>query len=99
MLAVHISNRYIDLVPVCARGAEHVGREGKVVRSVSDGMFDSSIWVLITSNHVLLAQPQFQTASVYTAQADPAFVGWTDQYSSVWPLLNLSGKAHALLSR
>ena len=99
VLAVHISNRYIDLVPVCARAAEHVGREAKVVRSVSDGMFDSSIWVLITSNQALLAQPQFQTASVYTAQADAAFVGWTDQYSSVWPLLNLGGKAHALLSR
>lgn len=97
VLAVHISNRYVDLVPVCARGAEHVDRPARVVRSLSDGTFDTSIWVLISANKTLLEQPQFQGINVYTASADPGFEGWTDQYSSVWPLLNLSGTAHARL--
>jgi hypothetical protein len=96
VLAVHISNRYVDLVPVCARAAEHVGKVARVVRSLSDGMFDTSIWVLVTNDQALFDRPQFQDASMYTATADPTFPGWTDQYSSLWPLLNLSGKAHAL---
>lgn len=95
VLAVHISNRYVDLVPVCARGAQHVNRPARVVRSLSDGTFDTSIWVLISTNEALLAQPQFQGSNVYSAKAKPDFMGWTDQYSSVWPLLNLSGTAHA----
>ena len=99
VLAVHISNRYVDLVPVCARGAQHVRRPARVVRSVSDGTFDTSIWVLISANQALLDQPQFQGSNVYSAKAKPGFAGWTDQYSSVWPLLNLSGAAHASVSK
>jgi hypothetical protein len=94
VLAVHISNRYVNLVPVCARAAEHVGKSARVVRSVSDGMFDTSIWVLVTANESLFERAQFQDASMYPATANPTFTGWTDQYSSLWPLLNLSGKAH-----
>jgi hypothetical protein len=99
VLAVHISNRYVDLVPVCARAAEHVGKPARVVRSLSDGMFDTSIWVLVTANEALFERPQFQDASMYPATANPTFVGWTDQYGSIWPLLNLSGKAHALAAK
>jgi len=99
VLAVHISNRYVDLVPVCARAAEHVGKAARVVRSLSDGIFDTSIWVLVTDNQALFNRAQFQDASMYEATATPTFAGWTDQYSSLWPLLNLSGKAHALASK
>jgi SAM-dependent methyltransferase len=99
VLAVHISNRYVNLVPVCARAAEHVGKPAHVVLSVSDGMFDTSVWVLVTANEKLFAQPQFQGASMYQATGDPTFAGWTDQYSSIWPVLNLTGKAHAVATR
>ena len=75
VLAVHISNRYVDLVPVCARGAEHVNRPARVVRSLSDGTFDTSIWVLVSTNEALLAQPQFQGSNVYSAKAKPDFHG------------------------
>ena len=30
VLAVHISNRYLDLAPVCERGAEFVGKKATV---------------------------------------------------------------------
>jgi hypothetical protein len=99
VLAVHISNRYVDLVPVCARAAEQVGKSSRVVLSLSDGMFDTSVWVLVTANAALFDRPQFQDATMYPATASPAFAGWTDRYSSLWPVLNLSGKAHALATR
>jgi hypothetical protein len=94
VLAVHISNRYVDLVPVCARAAEHVGMSATVVRSLSDGMFDTSIWVLVTRNQQLFERRQFQDATMYPARANPSFAGWTDQYSSLWPVLNFAGAAH-----
>ena len=95
VLAVHISNRFIDLVPVCARSAESVNRSARVVRSVSDGTYDTSIWVIVTSNRELLARPEFQSADTYEATAPASFPGWSDQYSSVWPLLHLRGSTHA----
>lgn len=95
VLAVHISNRYIDLAPVCARAAEHVNRSARVIRSTSDGTYDTSIWVLVTANQQLLARPEFQGVDTYAATAAESFKGWTDQYSSIWPLLNIRGTAHA----
>jgi len=95
---VHISNRYVDLVPVCARAAEHVNKSARVVRSVSDGTFDTSVWVLVTSNEELLARPQFQGSNTYVARAADSFKGWTDQYSSLWPLLNIRGSAQAAVN-
>jgi spermidine synthase len=95
VLAVHISNRFIDLVPVCARSAEHVNRAARVVRSISDGTYDTSIWVVVTSNQELLARPEFQGSNTYEASAAGSFHGWTDEYGSIWPLLRLRGTAHA----
>lgn len=88
VLAVQISNRYLDLTPVCLRAAEHVNRSATVVRSAGDGMANASVWVLITSNEALLRKPQFQDAHLRPALAEPDFEGWTDQYSSVWPVLD-----------
>lgn len=95
VLAVHISNRYIDLVPVCARGAEHVNRFARVVLSLSDGTYNTSIWVLVTANRRLLERPELSNPNVYEAKAAASFKGWTDQYSSIWPLLHIRGTAHA----
>ncbi|MBM0105670.1 fused MFS/spermidine synthase [Steroidobacter sp. S1-65] len=95
VLAVHISNRFVDLAPVCARSAEHVNRTARVVHSMSDGTYDTSVWVIVTSNDALLARPEFQNRNTYEAVADQSFAGWTDQYSSIWPLLNIGGSAKA----
>jgi hypothetical protein len=91
VLAVHISNRYLDLAPVALRAAEHVGRSATVVRHASDGMSYASVWVLITSNRELLSHPQFFGADMRPAIADASFAGWTDRYGSLWPILTLRG--------
>ena len=89
VLAIHISNRYLDLTPVCLRAAEHVKRMAMVVRSPGDEMSNASDWVLVTSNQALLQHPLFTGAYMLPAHASASFAGWTDQYSSVWPVLSL----------
>lgn len=98
VLAVHISNRYVDLVPVCATSAQSVNRSARVVRSVSDGTYDTSIWVIVTSNQELLARPEFQGSNTYDATAPDSFPGWSDEFSSVWPVMRLRGTAHATVA-
>lgn len=89
VLAVHISNRYLNLVPVCQRAAEYVNKSATVVNNPSDGESNASVWVLITSNAELLRQPQFHGAEMQVAPANPGFAGWTDDYGSVWPVVKL----------
>ena len=93
VLAVHISNRYLDLAPVCARGAEFVGKKATVVADdASDNTFaNSTTWVLITSqDNNVFQNPSFEGANMYPATAATTFRGWTDDYSSILPILSLN---------
>jgi hypothetical protein len=83
VLAVHISNRYLDLAPVCARGAEFVGRKGTVVTDEGGDFANSTTWVLITSDESIFQDAAFTGASMYPATAGDKFRGWTDDYSNI----------------
>ena len=52
ILALHISNRYLDLAPVCAAGAEYFHKEARTVSDDGEGgsYLSSSTWVLVTSH-------------------------------------------------
>jgi SAM-dependent methyltransferase len=95
VLALHISNRYVDLEPVCARAAEHLDRVAIVVEQASDLMMHETTWVLITSNAELLGREPFEGAVLRAATADPQFRMWTDQYSNLISLLRLRRKTSA----
>jgi len=93
VLAVHISNRYLDLAPVCFRGAEFVGKKATVVSDdASDNTFaNSTTWVLITSpDNNVFQSSTFEGANMYPASAAATFRGWTDDYSSILPILSLN---------
>jgi hypothetical protein len=89
VLAIQISNRYLDLTPVIARAAEHMHRKAVIVRHSSDGVSNASVWALITTREDLFGSEAFRDARMVPASAEPGFAGWTDQYSSLWPVLNL----------
>lgn len=82
LLAVHVSNRYVDLVPVCARAAQRMQRPAIVVDEPSP-----SQWILMTSNTALLKKELFENATVHAASAPANFKGWTDEYGNVWSVL------------
>jgi hypothetical protein len=90
VLAVHISNRYLDLLPVCRRAADHVGRFAVLIEEPADLMAHASSWVLITSNMELLEHKTFEGALIEAAYAPEGFKGWTDQYSNIWSVLKIS---------
>ncbi len=91
ILALHISNRYLDLAPVCARGAQALGKSAMVVDDdAKDGSYlSASSWVLLTNNAEWFRAPAFLGATVFPATAPPGFRGWTDDFSNVVASLNL----------
>ncbi len=98
VLAVHISNRYLDLLPVCQSAAERVGRFSVLVEEPADMMAHASSWVLITSDLALLKAQPFAGAQVLIAAAPAGFKGWTDQYSNVWSVLKLGRKEESTVT-
>lgn len=91
VLALHISNRYLDLKPVCEGGAEAVGRQAWAVEDEGDqaNYFSSSTWVLITSDLAMYGGTFFKDAYSYELSPKKGFRSWTDDYSNLFQILNL----------
>lgn len=88
ILAVHVSNRYLDLVPVVARNAQDLG---KVAMEVSDDgeseeYYSSSDWVLVSADRSIYRDALFK-ASANIAKVRPGLRPWTDDYSNLIQIL------------
>jgi SAM-dependent methyltransferase len=88
ILAVHISNRYLDLEPVIQAETRAAGKVARVVDTDDDDSVDvfGATWVLVTA-----PQPGFdtdvKTASVEIDSKKKAVRLWTDDYSNLFQIL------------
>ena len=91
ILAVHVSNLYLNLEPVCARGAEALGKKAMVVYDLppDDSFLYESSWILLTSDPAWFQRPSFEDANMAPAAAPHGFRTWTDDYSSIFQILKL----------
>lgn len=88
ILAVHISNRFLNLEPVARGMAEQLGWQAMLVENPNDdsqGVYASS-WVLITSNPDVIDDPEL---TLHTSEwSDPDWIlKWTDDYSGLWQVI------------
>ncbi len=88
VIVFHVSNQYINLEPVVAAIAADAGLRAVSVHSHGDEQsgFYYSDWILVTANQTFLNQPDI----INNAFPTPLQAGvrlWTDNYSSVFPLL------------
>jgi hypothetical protein len=91
VLALHISNRYLDLKPVCEGGARAVGREAWAVEDEGDqaSYFSASTWVLVTSDLDMYQGNFFKDATSYQLTPTKGFRSWTDDYSNLFQILSV----------
>lgn len=87
VLAVHVSNRFVDLAPVVAMAAQANGKTARLIDIDSNWDLGTarSVWVLATSRTELFNRPELQIAEPIAIP--PGLHAWTDDYSSIWPLL------------
>lgn len=93
LLAVHISNRFLDLEPVVAVGAAAVGFRGMVrfdgvTAARGKALETSSAWMVLARSPADLA-PLARDPRWKATRANGQ--GWTDDASNLWGALNLSG--------
>lgn len=88
ILAFHVSNQYLDLPPEIAALAAASSLEARLVDTPPQearGEYRAT-WVLVTNNAAFLAQPQV-AAFARTIHARSDLPAWTDNYSSLLPIL------------
>ena len=84
VLAVHVSNRYVDLEPIVGQGALDSGKEARIVSNPSDLIagISGSTWVLVTSRPGFFEREKLRTSERVPVPA--GFQPWTDDYSNLW---------------
>jgi SAM-dependent methyltransferase len=88
VLAVHISNRHLNLDPVVAAAAQKLGKEAVLIDNPGDqenGIFVAR-WVLLANRDVLSRFPEIEKAG-RLLPANSWKKMWTDSYSSLFAVL------------
>ena len=87
VMAVHITNRHIDLAPVLHALAQHFGLKEAVIESVKDSKVSmSATWTLLSRNSGFMNNPAIQSAKS-TFDEIPEIRLWTDDYSNLYQVL------------
>lgn len=90
VVAFHVSNSYVDLAPEIARVAESEGLQARVVESFAvpaEGAYRAT-WVLVTADSGFFDIPAVHAAGVPISRR-PDLRVWTDDYSSLLPVMRL----------
>ena len=89
ILAVHVSNRFLNLVPVVARNAHDFGKTAVLVDDdgEDEDYLSSSDWVLVSGDAAVFSQSFFKAHGIETAQLRLNLRPWTDDYSNLFQIL------------
>ena len=88
MIAVNISNEYLDLEPVICGVAESLGLGWRVVQSNGDPDRDTchSLWALLSKDSHFLDRPEIRLASRGLRHSRPNIL-WTDDHNNLFGIL------------
>ena len=91
ILAFHVSNQYLDLAPEIAELGLAAKMQSRVVDSATDDSTGAyrSTWVLLTDSSEFFHKPEVEAAAGPVPTL-PHLRVWTDDYSSLLPILQLS---------
>ncbi len=90
VIAFHVSNSYLNLAPEIARLADAEGMQAQVVESdevPAEGAYRAT-WVLVSGDAGFFEKPGVRGAAM-EIERQPGLRVWTDDYSSLLPVLRL----------
>src|SRR5579863_7559946 len=88
VLAVHVSNKYLNLGPVVALSAAEDGKQAMIVslEAEDDKEIAASDWVLVSSRQGFFEQQEIKSADDKITPI-PGLRTWTDDYSNLYKIL------------
>jgi SAM-dependent methyltransferase len=91
IVAFHVSNRFLHLIPVVSRIAKEEGAQAVLVNDDPDEDDQSrrsrSDWVLVSKSAAALEVPRIAEAGAHPAEDRPEWRTWTDDYSNLVQIL------------
>jgi hypothetical protein len=88
VLALHISNRYLDLRPVVWGLADHFDLATALINTRGDGeRRQPSVWMLAAREGDVLARPAIAERTTPRPDPSPVVRLWTDDYSNLFQIL------------
>lgn len=90
IIAVHTSNRYLNLNPVVFKTAASVGLNAAMINDEPDQKewwLYRSTWILLSRSADTLMIPEISAASSPDPEIPAGLRIWTDDYASLYPLL------------
>ena len=92
IVAFHVSNRFLDLIPVVARLAKELNLAAALIADDPDDDDDSSVksrsdWVLVSRDAKALRASAIVEAGAAPAEDRPGWRTWTDDYSNLVQIL------------
>ncbi|HET7364241.1 MAG TPA: fused MFS/spermidine synthase [Burkholderiales bacterium] len=92
IVAFHVSNRFLDLIPVVARLADELKLHAALIADDPDDEDDTSAksrsdWVLVSRDAAALTAPAIIEAGAAPAEDRPSWRTWTDDYSNLIQIL------------
>jgi len=89
IIAVHITNRYLDLAPVVKAVAQRLGLESILIESDSDqeAEIDEATWMLLTRNGAFLGLDDIRKAASLDDAGSGRPILWTDDYTNLFQTL------------
>ena len=90
VLAIHISNRFLDLGPVVRGLADHLSMQAVRIENEDDDTLGdyASTWVLLTANDQVATELE-ENENCEAWDEDEVPLLWTDDYSGLWPILSI----------
>jgi SAM-dependent methyltransferase len=87
VLAVHVSNKHLDLTPVVKLAADSLEKDARLVDTEDEAndVFGST-WVLVTANRAFFDKALLRTAAVAVPRSGRVRM-WTDDYSNLFRIL------------
>jgi len=86
VLAMNVTNAFLDLVPVLKRAADHHGKHMRLLEHPGDqDLAFASRWVVITDSKDFFEQASLQ--AMREVEAPEGFAAWRDDYSSLLAVL------------
>jgi len=87
IVAFHVSNRFLNLVPVVARLAAEHGVHAALVDEESGEDKTTSTWVLVARDPSALQRPEIVEAGAQAPESRADWRTWTDDYSNLVQIL------------
>ncbi|MGH9674154.1 MAG: hypothetical protein ACRD44_13315, partial [Bryobacteraceae bacterium] len=89
LVAVHISNKYLNLQPVLHQAAADLKKAAVVIETYDsdDGNCFGTTWVLMANDPEVLGRTEIAVAGGTPPESRSGVFAWTDDYSNLFRIL------------